>query len=368
MKRKIASATVFVLSAAYTIPGHAQSSVTLYGLIDEGVTYVNNVAGHSVVEMQSSMSFGSRWGLKGTEDLGNGMKAIFRLENGFDPSSGSLSQGGRLFGRQAFVGLSSDQYGTVTFGRQYDELLDMVSRTTASLQGGVMFARAGDIDNTSGTIRINNAVKYSSPTIAGFTFGGLYGFGGQPGQFSAQSTTSLGVSFSRGPLYIAAAYTLMKNPFAAGFDSKPASNTIYAPYVPSASSWRVMAAGALYTAGTVSTGVACSSTRFADGMDGANVDFNNCEINAGWFVRPDLQFLAAFDYTHGKIDATGQAPNYRAFDLKADYFLSKRTDLYLAAVYMTGSAGASPPQIELMPAPSSTPNQVAVHLGIRHLF
>jgi predicted porin len=69
--------------------------------------------------------------LKGEEDLGGGLKAIFQLENGFDPGTGKLNQGGREFGRQAFVGLTRDQWGTVTLGRQYDPLVDMVQGITA---------------------------------------------------------------------------------------------------------------------------------------------------------------------------------------------------------------------------------------------
>src|ERR1700758_2108659 len=99
---------------------HAQSSVTLYGLIDAGITYTNNQHGQKNFQATSGDINGSRFGLRGAEDLGGGLKAIFTLENGFSIQNGQLGQGGRLFGRQAFVGLSSDSYGTLTVGRQYD--------------------------------------------------------------------------------------------------------------------------------------------------------------------------------------------------------------------------------------------------------
>ena len=110
----------------------AQSSVTLYGVIDEGIDYTSNSGGKRAFDLQSGYVQGSRWGLKGTEDLGGGLKAVFQLENGFDVSSGKLGQGGRMFGRQAYVGLQSDQFGTVTFGRQYDSVVDFVAQMTAA--------------------------------------------------------------------------------------------------------------------------------------------------------------------------------------------------------------------------------------------
>ncbi|BDD91983.1 membrane protein [Pandoraea sp. NE5] len=98
----------------------AQSSVQLYGIVDTGVEYLTNVgvSGKSLVRTsQLTGQMPSRWGLTGSEDLGGGTKAVFRLENGFSVTNGQLGQGGRMFGRAAYVGLSS-QLGTLTIGRQ----------------------------------------------------------------------------------------------------------------------------------------------------------------------------------------------------------------------------------------------------------
>ncbi|SAL06005.1 porin [Caballeronia calidae] len=119
---------------------------------------------------------GSRWGVKGQEDLGGGMKAIFQLENGFDPGTGRLNQGGREFGRQAYVGLSGNQWGTVTLGRQYDPSVYMVQGITADNYWGAIVATPGDVDNYDNSLRVSNAVKYVSPNFAGFQVEGLYGF------------------------------------------------------------------------------------------------------------------------------------------------------------------------------------------------
>src|SRR5215472_696059 len=95
---------VAALTGVFASAAHAQSSVTLYGLIDAGITYTNNQGGHSAVQATSGTVNGSRWGLRGAEDLGGGLKAIFTLENGFSIMNGTAKQSSRMFGRQAFVG------------------------------------------------------------------------------------------------------------------------------------------------------------------------------------------------------------------------------------------------------------------------
>ncbi len=155
---------VAALTGVFATAAHAQSSVTLYGLIDAGITYTNNQDGHINFKMTSGSVNGSRWGLRGSEDLGGGLKAIFTLENGFNIANGKLGQNGREFGRQAFVGLSSNQYGAVTLGRQYDSVVDYVGplALTGTQYGGTQFAHPFDNDNLDNSFRINNSVKYQS--------------------------------------------------------------------------------------------------------------------------------------------------------------------------------------------------------------
>lgn len=360
--------SIALLTAGCATSCFAQSSVTLYGVVEEGITYANNVKGGSALLLQSGESAISRWGLKGKEDLGGGTKAIFVLENGFDASTGKLTNNDRLFGRQAYVGVQSDHYGTLTMGRQYEEIADMLARASSALPYGLYFAHAGDVDNTGGSVRINNSVKYTTPTMRGVTVSGLYGFGGQPGQFSSQSTSSAGVSYSMGPLYIAAAYLYMKNPLMAGFDGLTPPSVIYAPYMMSASSWRVIGAGMSYKIGAVTVGGVYTTTRLAQGLDGADVRFDNYDVNANWFLRPDLSVTATFEYTHGKVDATADAPNYRLVGLNLDYLLSKRTDVYIVGAYMKAAGSATQAAITFLPGPSSTQTQIAARVGLRHRF
>ena len=114
------------------------------------------------------------------------------LENGFNVNNGKLGQGGLMFGRQAYVGLSS-QFGTVTLGRQYDSVVDYVGPLEAGDQwGGYIGAHPGDIDNFNNSYRTNNTVKYTSANYAGLTFGGTYSFGGIAGNVTPQPDLVVG--------------------------------------------------------------------------------------------------------------------------------------------------------------------------------
>ncbi len=109
-----------MMSGALLATAHAAhaAEVTLYGLFDTSLTYVwnANADGKNLVGLGNGNLLGNRFGVKGAEDLGGGLKAIFTLENGFNPNTGALGQGNRMFGRQAFVGLDSARWGTLTFG------------------------------------------------------------------------------------------------------------------------------------------------------------------------------------------------------------------------------------------------------------
>src|SRR5471032_3343779 len=157
IKMKLKKTSVAVLTLG-TFAGavHAQSSVTLYGVVDEGILINNNVKGlHQYALSQASSS---RWGFRGTEDLGGGLSAIFNLENGFTASTGALGQGGLEFGRKAFVGLSSSQWGTLTAGRQFSVSNDWTAGFASGADwaaAGLNFgSRANDVDNVNTSNRI----------------------------------------------------------------------------------------------------------------------------------------------------------------------------------------------------------------------
>lgn len=331
----------------------AQSSVTLYGLIDAGVTYTNRVetpgGTGGIVQFTSGSSQGSRWGLKGTEDLGGGLKAIFTLENGFDVGTGALGQGGLGFGRQAFVGLTSE-WGTITLGRQYDFIGDIfpafavASNTPAGLLAWSLPAYAAGgytLDNRVWGDQVNNAVKYQSPSIAGFTFGGMYGFGNVAGSTGTNSSSNFVVSFDSGPLSAAIAYMSIHN-------ATPSANS------------REFAGGAAYMIGKARVFGMLSDVQLSSGTKPRATTY---EAGVAYQVVPALSLAGGVQYQR-RNNGVGNA---NQLTLSGDYFLSKRTDVYLVAALAHDHGFSAQAQAALGDV-SGTDVQTAVRLGIRHKF
>lgn len=143
----------------------AQSSVTLYGIIDTGIDWENHVANSpqqktssgSAIRMTSlSSTVPSRWGLRGSEDLGNNFSAIFELENSFSPSNGALENSGRLFGRSAWVGLQTP-FGTLKLGRQIN--MTYMGLLKSTVMGPSIYSIAA-LDPYLPNARSDNAISY----------------------------------------------------------------------------------------------------------------------------------------------------------------------------------------------------------------
>lgn len=170
--------TIRALTLAALVLAGTQASaqrVVLYGLIDNAVEHIDNVgpAGYSVTRMPStSASLPSRWGMRGSEDLGAGLSAVFTLESGFGADTGASGQAGRLFGRQAFVGLSGN-WGTVGLGRQYTMLTWALG--DADLIGPMVFG-LGSLDNYLPNARADNAITYRAK-FDGLSVGAGYSVG-----------------------------------------------------------------------------------------------------------------------------------------------------------------------------------------------
>ncbi|CAE6757963.1 porin [Paraburkholderia aspalathi] len=170
----ISGVLVAALASTWCSAARAQS-VTLYGIIDTGIEYVNHASptGGSLVRMPSTTGeLPSRWGLKGSEPLGEGYNAVFTLESGFATGTGSLNQGGRLFGRQAFVGIDGP-LGALTFGRQYSMLF--WSLQPADIVGTNIYGLAS-LDAWIANPRSDNTVVYQKH-VGGLTVGASYSFG-----------------------------------------------------------------------------------------------------------------------------------------------------------------------------------------------
>ncbi|RFU45139.1 porin [Paraburkholderia sp. DHOC27] len=373
---------------AFAINAHAQSSVTLYGTLDAGLVYANNEGGHNNWQQGSGSVSDTYFGLRGSEDLGGGLHAIFTLESGFNLNSGKFTESNTLFNRQAFVGLQSDQYGTLTLGRQYDSVVDYLGPLSeaGSGYGNNLAAHPFDNDNLDNSFSIKNAVKYQSANYAGFRFGGLYGFSNDAGQFSNNRAWSAGASYNNGPLNVAAAYLQLNNSLTnantGGATSPGDGNNANL----TAALQRTYGVGANYAYGPATVGLLYTHTQDNNVIAGAqngtaftiptgmNLHLDNYEINGKYALTPALSLAAAYTFTDGRVtgsQGTGD-PKWHTVSLQADYSLSKRTDVYVEGVYQHasgefGDAGSNVAMINTL-SPSSTANQVAATVGLRHRF
>jgi predicted porin len=388
--------------AAISTTAHAQTSVTLYGLIDTGFAFNSNAKGERQYAASAGNLQGDRWGMLGHEDLGGGYAAIFRLEGGFSVDNGTLGQGGALFGRKAYVGISSP-YGTVTLGRQYDPLGDYVGgfesanaeqKITSTEWGSIYNAHPGDMDNLDNSYRINNAIKYTSLNYDGFTFGGMYSLGGQAGDFTRNQLFGFGAGYDHGPLALGIAYEKAKDPNYSVFGTNPNANTptstsalnmsspVYSGFA-SAGAWQVISAGAAYRLGNATIGGVYSNVAFQNlgSVGGAGLNpnhltgtasFNLGELSFAYLVTPALQLGAAYTYTRGSSVGTISGATYNQFDLSADYALSKRTDLYLIGLYQHASGVDSTGKQAVAAianlSNSTSDEQAALVFGMRHKF
>lgn len=377
----------FALSAAvlaFSTPALSQTSVTLYGLIDNGINYLNNAHGKTLWSMQDGALtgiYGSRWGLLGEEALGGGLSAIFRIESGFSITNGKAGQGGLAFGRQAYVGLKRADLGTVTFGRQYDSIVDYVQPATFNSRWGGLMVHASDIDNTANTFRVNNSVKYGSPVFNGLQFGGLYALSnsnadGGPGTTAAWS---VGASYTYSTLRVAAAYFYAKHPATEFVDGHNVANTTGSAigaagpwsYVGTPRNQSIAGAGATYILGSLTFGAAFTWVNFDDANGtSSSVRFRNYDVWVNYAVTPATSVGLGYLYTDGKVGYSGEEPKYHRIGIGTDYKFSKRTSVYAVASVQQAAGDAKGASLYQGVAgdASSTNRQFGARLGMIHRF
>ena len=214
-KAIIMKKTLAALAVLGAFAGSAMAAdVTLYGVVDLGLKYTNtdsDIRGEDAVdtlEMASGMQSGSRFGLKGVEDLGNGLKVGFVLENGFDADDGELGNNDRMFGRESQLFINGS-FGELSFGRvgQLTSGNGTYGITGSMTPFGTSWG--GAIESSYymvGFQRFDNTVTYKSPTFAGTTVYAQYSFGGnakdgsdfKEGHSSANRYASIGATFNAG--------------------------------------------------------------------------------------------------------------------------------------------------------------------------
>lgn len=333
---------------------HAQGSVTLYGIVDIGVEYANHVPrsaqSSSVVREQPGNLAGSRWGLKGSEDLGGGYKAVFTLENGFNPNSGALGQGGRMFGRKAFVGLATP-YGTVTLGRHQNLLYELMYKYDPLTFNPSYSAQSFDSQFVN---RADNSIRYGA-RIAGFTFALLYSTGfdstipngaNVPGATKVGREMSAAVLYDHGPASVGVTYDQIQ-----GTSIATQSDTQSRALI-----------GASYDFGVLK---ALAGVRWLNVRNTANPP-SSMLYWGGLTYRVSAPLFISASVYHTQFRRQHGGPTMGV--LLADYALSKRTDLYAEAAYVHNRAfsnvGVRGTGVDI----AAGADQTGVTVGMRHTF
>lgn len=337
----------------------AQSSVTLYGVVDVGYQWnevPTNVGTAAAPRLQQeSFSaingghvFGNRWGLRGSEDLGGGWQAIFTLESGFAIDTGTQGQGGRLFGRQAFVGLSSD-YGQLAAGRlatfsSGTGSFDMFGRVDPFMTGFGLAALANTFIS-SNALRFDNAVLYRSPNIAGFQGGIGYSTRTDGAEVapSGENTSAFfsGLSWQTGPFYAVVTYDVNNPPDSSG---RPNQKDLQIGGTFDIGALRLHAAFADQSnVGSVAFQPGLGTGSFVPLPAGiANYDSSAYMLGARWSVGA-LDVMASYQWVDadGKTSPSGVffEPDYNVWGVGGLWNLSRRTTLY--ASYASRSADGS---------------------------
>ncbi|GAB7527392.1 porin [Paraburkholderia sp. 2C] len=344
---------------------HAQSSVSIGGIIDGGVTYVNNERGGATALFDSGILTPDMLTFKATEDLGGGNKAIFQLTSQFDLGSGALIPGaGQIFGRTAFVGLSNERWGTLTLGNQYDFMSDVLMAghyDGAPLFGGLYDYRQGpfaalgipgnptgsfDFDRLAGATRVPSAIKYLSPQISGLTVGALYGLGGTPGSIAQNSTTSFGANYEDGPFAVGAAYVEVKYPQLDN-GNRGIRNFGFGMHY----AFRRVLAMLLYT-NTKNT------------ASGAQIDV----YKSGFLWQVSGPWAWGVDYQYMKGNHVLEGNEAQQVTSALQYNFSKRTVVYLEASYQRAGGNGAQAWLNGLGQPASGRSQTITRVGMQTSF
>jgi predicted porin len=361
-KTKLSTVLGGVTFAMFCHSAYAQSSVTLYGLADTSIRYLTNAnaSNGGQVAMGEGVETPSRFVFKGSEDLGDGTSAIFKLENQFQLWSGKLDNSNdTLFQRNAYVGLSNSRYGTLTLGRQQTPFFNMMANIYDPMTVGDYWQDNWVYNPVGPFLITNSSVRYTND-FGGLHLEGMYGFGGVPGSTAENSMYGVTASYTLGALQAMAGW--QQNDV-----SGKKFNIANVAFVYSfTSSLRAMA-GWLYSQDQ--TGLTDIDMQQAGAPKLPRVSPNRFDdsffVGSQWQVTPPLALTVAGYYGHARnaamLDGSlGVGINYSATIL-AEYSLSKRTEVYGTVDFARGTGAF------LADYPGRN-NQIGVAVGLRNLF
>ena len=367
MAAAVAACGVAVCSTA----AFAQSSVTLYGTVDQYVSYLRSSSGEKSVALEDGALTRTRWGLRGSEDLGGGRRATFQLGAGANADDGKAADTSRLFDRQAWVGLGGG-FGEVRVGRQNTVVLGRGSYVDHSAR------TLGSVFNAFGIpARYDNDVSYISPRVAGFLVEAHYALAETPNQSRRQSVKQLGVDYETGPYRLGYVGVTAGPRSPAAYTANVQYQNVYANYdygqgkvyLAYARSNNTTATGAGNNTGTILSNV-------GGVVDGSNADVNRMynlwQISADYRATPQFRVGALF----GLLDDRSGNRSASGMSVAGFYDLSKRTTVYTVGQQLRnrGSAGFRPAGSAGLKSNFATPNDVngrtitGLHAGILHRF
>lgn len=358
MSKKLMAAAVL---AALSQLAWAQSNVTVYGLLDAGVSLESGNSAGSVTKVGSGIAGGSRWGFKGTEDLGGGTRALFLIEGGMQVDTGVSGQGGLTYGRQAFVGIANNQAGTLTMGRQYAPHY-LATVFADPFSSGTSADEKNLINAVSDGGRMSNSIKYASPQWRGFSGEVAYSAGETSGDNTAGRAAGFAIAYDAGPLAVRVAWHDKNNDTAATKFGSARNSFVAATYA--------FPLAKLYLAYGVNKGLFSSTLRnaanpygYAVAPTAASLTDDSSDALAGLAVPLGAHTVLA-SWIH-KDDRT--APNRDAdqFALGYRYNWSLRTNLYAVYARMVNKNGAP---YTLGNASDGGSGDRAVNLGMQHAF
>ncbi len=351
--------TATTLLALACCSAHAQSSVQIYGVADAGLVLERGGPAGNTVNLSSGVASGSRLGFKGTEDLGNGLSAGFVVESGFAIDSGASGQGGLTFGRQSYVSLGGP-LGTLSAGRQYSPYYNALLNIADPFADGL----AGQAPNLMvANRRMDNSVRYASPTLAGWSTELAYSAGEVAGDSTRKRSLSAAVNYAAGPLAVVLAHYRRENATA----SQHAHNTLVAARY-SLGAYQLHAAYAANRGmGTVGGGGTTILSGGATGPVSAGPvgvpGASSHDMVLGLCANFGPHSFAGSVVRHA--DRSPAKQDARQYGVAYLYALSKRTDLYAAYARINNRNGAP---FTVGNATDDGTGHSAVNLGLRHLL
>ena len=355
---------LMLVAAGFGLNAQTQSTVAVYGIIDTSIRYVSsdNAKGDHNIRMDNGAVTNSRLGFKGAEDLGDGLKAIFKLENGFNGDTGSSSSPGVAFSRKAYVGVSGS-FGEITLGRQNTPMFDLLGDQFDPLTVGNYDSNAW-LPAGASLVRNSNMLKYYG-TFQGLAVGASYAFGEQAGSNRLGSQIGGSLQYTAGPFSVGGA--AQQTVSATNSSNKDTAYNLSTSYVLGEAK---LYAGYLHIKDATGTTAAYfagnNSPANAGGIAGIQRVDNGYFLGATYQATPQWSLTGVGYYDKSKnnsVNGLGSLGDGTRYSLNgvAQYALSKRTQLYGALDYNKVKDGATP---ELV----GKSNITSLGLGVRHIF